>query len=387
MLKIALSMLVNDPRKYIGIVLALAFTSFMMAMQPASFIGALSSAGSIVDDIKGVDLWVVKPNVKSVGEAKPMQDALLFRIRGIEGVAAAYPLHKGSARIRLPDGEHMDSNLYGIDDSSLFGAPAALSAGRLTDLRRSGTVLVDAASAKADGRLAIAMKGSGVPLQISETLEINENPIEIVGLHQGVQSLDPMPTLYTAYSQVRRFGDQDLILTFIMVQLKPGARASDVSARIRYFTGLAAYTGAEFKSKSFNYLVWETGNFISFGIVTLIVFAIGASIAAQSFAAFSRDNLRHFGLLKALGASTGQLLSMIVSQALLVGLLGFGIGIGVMAAFGRWLRDGTGVGFAFELPPALILFSAASVHLVCLLAALVSIQRVLKLEPATVFRS
>jgi ABC-type antimicrobial peptide transport system permease subunit len=59
----------------------------------------------------------------------------------------------------------------------------------------------------------------------------------------------------------------------------------------------------------------------------------------------------------------------------------------VMAAFGRWLRDGSGVGFAFEIPLTLILFSAASVHLVCLLSAMFSIQRVLKLEPATVFRS
>jgi putative ABC transport system permease protein len=386
MLRIAVSMLVNDSRKYIGIVMGLAFTSFMMALQPATFIGLIAASASAIDETAGVDLWVMPSGVKTIDGAKPMQDQQLFRVRGIDGVASASPLFKGASRIRLPDGDYMPCTLIGVDEASFLGGPQALASGRLSDLRRNGTILVDEASGVPGGRLALVMAGPNLGLAAGNHLQIEGETAEIVGLHRGASSVDPSPVLYVGYRSIRRYVSDDKTLYFILVQLKPGADAATVAADITRFTGLAAHTGAAFKMLTFNYLLWETGSYVSFGVITLIVFVIGSSIAAQSFAAFSRDNLRYFGLLKAMGASALQLRGMILAQALVAAALGFGVGIGTMAAFGAWLRDGLGIGFSFALPWALIVFSAASVHLVCLASAYVSIRRVLRLDPAIVFR-
>jgi putative ABC transport system permease protein len=78
------------------------------------------------------------------------------------------------------------------------------------------------------------------------------------------------------------------------------------------------------------------------------------------------------------------LLKMILLQALLVGFVGFGIGAGVSAAFAAATHRGTGL--SMQLNWQLLVGSGAAVGLIVLLAALVSIRKVMRLEPAVVFK-
>ena len=74
---------------------------------------------------------------------------------------------------------------------------------------------------------------------------------------------------------------------------------------------------------------------------------------------------------------------MIALQALVSGLIGFGLGIGAVTFFGTFIQD---LRFAFEINNQIILASGAAIVTVSLLAALLSARPVLRLEPATVFR-
>jgi putative ABC transport system permease protein len=112
-------------------------------------------------------------------------------------------------------------------------------------------------------------------------------------------------------------------------------------------------------------------------------FLVGTAIAGQTFYNFTLDNLRHFGALKAMGASNTTLLGMILLQALLVGSIGYGLGVGTASLFG-YLLGGTEL--AFRLPWQLLLLSAAAVTIICVLSALISIRKVMALEPAIVFK-
>ena len=84
-----------------------------------------------------------------------------------------------------------------------------------------------------------------------------------------------------------------------------------------------------------------------------------------------------------MGASNRTLLRMILLQALIVGSIGYGLGVGAASLFG-YLQRGTEL--AFTLPWQLLVLSAASVTLICLVSALVSIRKVTRLEPAIVFK-
>jgi putative ABC transport system permease protein len=132
-----------------------------------------------------------------------------------------------------------------------------------------------------------------------------------------------------------------------------------------------------------DYFMQNTGIPINFGIAIGLGFIVGTAIASQTFYNFTLGNLRHFGALKAMGASNATLLGMILLQALMVGSIGYGLGVGAAALF-VYLLGSTEL--AFYLPWQLLAFSAAAVTLICIFSAFISIRKVISLEPATVFK-
>jgi putative ABC transport system permease protein len=115
----------------------------------------------------------------------------------------------------------------------------------------------------------------------------------------------------------------------------------------------------------------------------MLGFLVGTAIAGQTFYNFTLDNLKQFGALKAMGASNGKLLLMILLQALIVGLLGYGIGVGVGSSFAILSKNSE---LAFMLVWQTLVVTGVAVTVICILASLLSIQKVIRLEPAIVFK-
>ena len=88
-------------------------------------------------------------------------------------------------------------------------------------------------------------------------------------------------------------------------------------------------------------------------------------------------------MLKAMGTSNSTLLRMILLQAAMTGSIGYGLGVGAAALFGYLIR---GTELAFLMPWQLLVISAVAVTVICMLAALLSMRKVLRLEPAMVFK-
>ncbi len=74
---------------------------------------------------------------------------------------------------------------------------------------------------------------------------------------------------------------------------------------------------------------------------------------------------------------------MILLQASVVGLLGYGLGVGLAAVFGITSKGGE---LAFYTPWELLPITGAAVVLICILSSILSVRRVIVLEPAVVFR-
>jgi len=124
---------------------------------------------------------------------------------------------------------------------------------------------------------------------------------------------------------------------------------------------------------------------INFGFVVLVGFVVGTAVTGQIFYNFTLDNLRYFGVFKAMGATDRMLLCMILLQALLAGLLGFGLGSGLTAAFAASTWSNNDIKLEVGLP--LLGASGLAVLLIVLAAAFFSARKVLRLEPAEVFKS
>jgi putative ABC transport system permease protein len=313
-----------------------------------------------------------------------MQDTVLYRVRGVEGVEWAVPLYRGFQRARLNNGNFQTCIVMGLDDATLIGGPPEMVAGRLADLRRQDSVIVDEVGAR--GLLAkVKPDGSRTPLQIGDTLEINDHRAIVVGLCKVSRSFNSQPVVYTTYQRATTFAPfERKLLSFVLVKAKPGVDHHALCQRLTAETRPAAYTQQGFINRTWNFFFENTGIPVNFGISVTLGFFVGVAIAGQTFYQFTLENLKHFGALKAMGTSNRQLLKMILLQAGVVGTIGFGLGVGLAAAIG-WVTRNTEL--SFRLPWQLLLGSAVAVLLICALASIISLWKVMKLEPAIVFKT
>lgn len=382
---IALKMLMGDKGKYIGIIMGLTFASLIMTQQPAIFVGLMSRSYSFISDVGLPDIWVMDAKVQFVDDIKPLQDTEIYRVRGISGVEWAMPMYKGLLKVRLTDGTFQTCIVVGLDDSTLIGGPPVMIEGKIDNLRHSDSVIVDIDGARDKLGKSSPLSGEArIPLQIGDTVEINDRRAIVAGIAKVTRTFQSQPVIYTTYSRAKSYAPKERkLLSFVLVKAKKGQDIAELTRRITKTTGLAAYSQAEFQELTYEYFMHNTGIPINFGISVLLGFIVGAAIAGQTFYNFTLENLRQFGVLKAMGASNLILLRMILLQAVLVGSIGYGLGVGLTALFGFAMRNTI---LAFKFPWQLLLFSGAGVSLICIFAALISILKVIRLEPAIVFK-
>ncbi|MBY0114364.1 MAG: ABC transporter permease [Phycisphaerales bacterium] len=382
---IALKMLFNDKAKFFGIVMGVTLASLVITQQGSIFTGIMTRTFGTITDMSYPDIWVMDRKVQFIDDVKPLADTKLFEVRGIEGVASAVPLYKGMIRARMDNGTFQNCNLYGLDDSSLIGGPGVMVEGRLEDLRRADSVIVDLEGAKE--RLAKpgpTPDSPRVPLKVGDTLELNDHRAIVVGISKGSRTFQSQPNIYTTYSRAVTFAPRERkLLSFIFVKAMPGEDVYQLCARITERTGLAAYTSDQFKLLTINYFLKYTGIPINFGIAVSLGFLVGTLITGFMFYSFTIDNLKYLGTLKAMGTGDGKLMAMIMLQALTVGVIGFGLGVGIASFFGTSMKE---TQLAFRLTWQLLFASGSAVVIICMLAAMLSVRKVIALEPAIVFK-
>jgi len=381
---IALKMLIGDTAKYVGIIIGITFAALIMTQQPGIFVGIMMRTYSFITDAALPDIWVTDPQVKYIDDIQPMQDTQLYRVRSIAGVAWAVPLFKGAITARGTDGTFQSCNIIGLDDATLIAGPAEMVSGKLENLRQSDAVIVDEVGA--NDKLAKKLPdGRKVPLKIGDELELNDNRAVVAGIAKTTRTFQSQPIIYTTYSRATTFVPQQReLLSFVLVKAAPGQDLHQLTQRIRRDTGLAAHTRDDFEKLTLNYYLKYTAMPINFGVSVALGFLVGAAIAGQMFYNFTLDNLRQFGALKAMGARDSVLLKMILVQALYVGMIGWGLGVGLAALFGFAVFNSV---MAFNIPWQLLLFSGAGVFVIVIFSAFISIRKVIALEPAIVFKS
>lgn len=380
--RVALRMLTGDRTKYLGIVFGVAFAALLMGQQMAIFCGLMRNTTSQIRDIDGGDVWVMDPNVQFVDDVKPMTEGKLQVVRGVEGVAWAVRLYKGIGRARLADGNFQQMILIGLDDAYLVGAPGPdrILHGSVEDLRQPDAVMID--------EFGWRYLFKDEPFAPGKTLEMNDKRAVIVGLCKCNPTFQTFPILYCTYSQAVKFVPQERkTLTFILAKANPDVPPQELCRRIEADTGLRALTNEQFFWATIDYYMKRTGIPINFGITVMLGFVVGCAIAGQTFYLFTIENLKQFGSLKAMGVSNARIVGMVMLQAAVVGVIGYGIGIGGAAlfgfAFGKLMTSAPpAFYFGWQIPA----LTAAAVGVIIAVAALASLRKVLFLEPAVVFR-
>jgi putative ABC transport system permease protein len=375
---VALTMLTGDRSKYFGLVFAIAFSTMLLENQVSIFAGILQRTTSQIVDVTDAPIWVMDPRTEYAEEVKPLNSNALLRVRGVSGVRWAVPLFKGIPRLQAPDGRFRQAILMGLDDSTLVGAPRRMLVGSIESLQSPDAIIMDRA-----GYRFFYPEG---PLELGKVFEMNDRRAKLVGIAEASAPFATFPVVFSRYSEALRYvGPERNLMSFILVKPRDGVAPEELCRKIERTTRLRAATTEQFARQTIGYYLRNTGIPVNFGITIALAFIVGAVVAGQTFYMFTLDNLRYFGALKAIGVTDGRLTGMIVLQALVVAGLGFAIGTGLCAAYFEVTLQQTATrGIVLRLDA--IAGTACVMAVIVLIASLLSIRRVLVLEPAAVFR-
>jgi putative ABC transport system permease protein len=375
MRRIAIRMLLGDKSKYLSLVFGLAFAVLLITQQGSIFLGLMLRATGPLQNISQPDLWVTDPYVKWISETRALSDEDLNRVRSVPGVAWAEPFFTLRANAELPDGNFRNVNIIGISRTTMVGRPPEILVGRLEDLKIPDAILVEQTARE---------KLGGV--NIGDTLKLNDRRAVIVGFVRAKSGFDSPAIIYTTFENAITYvplGRNKL--SYVLVGVRPDAALRDVQSSINRLPDLAAFTPDEMRLKTVRFIMAETGIGINFGITVFLGFIVGLVVSAAIFYQFTLDNIRNFAVFKAMGARRRTLIGMILLQALTVGLVGFGIGVGGAGLFSLAGRK-PGAELATYFPWPLMIGALLSMLLCISLGSLLSLQRVLRLEPAVVFK-
>jgi putative ABC transport system permease protein len=382
---LALKMLTGDRSKYFGIVFGVTFASLLMAHQVSIFIGIMARTTAQIRDVQEAEIWVMDPNVRYIDETTGLSETDLQRVRGVDGVAWAVKFFKGNLRARLAEGNSEGSKgdfrnviMLGIDDDTLIGAPRDMVLGSLADLKMPDAVIVDEA--------AFNYLWPGEKPRIGMELEMNDHRAVVAGICKASPAFQSLGIVYTLYSRAMLFAPPERrLMSFILAHPDEHTSAAEACRRIEAATGLRAQTTEQFCWGTIEFFIKNTGIPVNFGITVMLGFIVGVAIAGQTFYLFTIENLKQFGALKAMGVGNLRIVGMILTQAVVVGVLGYGIGMGLAAAFFELTKDNMALK-GFHMYWQVLAGTAFAVTFIVVLANLISIRRVLVLEPAIVFR-
>jgi putative ABC transport system permease protein len=394
MLRIALKMLAGDRGKYAGLLFGIAFTSFLITFAASFFCGFMTRGFSLISDIPAADVWVMDPAVESVEQTTNIPASALDRVRSVTGVRSAVPLALATAEVRFPNGRFQSFQLIGVDDATFSGVPLRNTGSMASRLRAPDAVLID--SGGSVGKLetprferdqwplgAPHLAAPTRPLAEGDELLVNDHRVVVAGYANALPRFPPRPLMYSTLSNALRILPTERHrLTFVLASAAPGIEPVDLAHHIQAQTGLRARTAAEFKEDTVRWNLVNSEDVGDVGAMLTLAMTVGFGVTAVLLYIFTTEHLKDYAVLKAMGATSGLLLGMILVQAGVCALIGTGLGLGLCGIAGPIV---TAWGFPFRMMWFTPVLGGVMVLVVSVLAALISARPVLKLEPAAVF--
>lgn len=384
---VALRMLTGDRAKYLGILFGVTLATLLIVHQVTIFTGLMARTWSVVRDLRdssGVDLIVADPNTEFLNDAGPLADTDLQRVRSVPGVEWAVPMGFTPVKARMPGGRFRTCIVVGLDDATLIGGPSKFKEGTIADLRKPDAVVIDALDA---AKLLASTDDDGVKRVpgVGDVIEINDQKARVVATSLNTRPFLSQPIVYTTLSNARRWAPPERRqLAYVLVKARADADMSALREAIGARTGLRADSVLGFGFRTVGYFIRNTGIPVNFGITILLGCVVGVAISGQTFFLFVLDNIRQLAALKAMGATDFTLVRMTLTQASLVGVLGYGLGVG-----GAWLLVVPffkGTDLEFDLYWQILALAGLLIAAIVLAASVVSLRKVLTLEPAVVFK-
>jgi len=360
-----------------GVVVAV----MLMLVQLGIRQGALDNSVAFTRRVTG-QLVVVSPRTKTIFQAASFPRRLLYRLPSHPQVSRVQEIYLSQARWRNPwtYREHPIS-VYGIEpDRPLLNLPGYSE--RAAELRLRDHVIFDRMSRTSFGPVVETVERDG-----SMETEVNHRRMTVVGLIEVGISITTDGNLYmTPENFLRLFPGRTLgAVDLGVVELKPGADPQAMRAELQQLLGAEAVviTQPELVLAEQTFMRENAPIDFIFGMGAAVGFFIGFVVVYQILYTEVTNHLPQFATMKAVGFTDGFLLRVVLSQALILSILGYVPGF----FLALWLY---GVATkAIQMPFSMTLGRAVMVGsftlLMCGLSAAIAVRKAQSANPADVF--
>ena len=324
-------------------------------------------------DHADADLWIVPRGTKCFEDPSLLDERERFRALSVEGVADATPVVIGFAQWRMRNGGATPIFLIGSDMRTDGLHPWNLVGGSIEALSISGAVAVDRSYFE-----RLGSKGLG------DSAEIRDQRVEVTAVTSGIRSFTTTPYVFTTLDRGRAFvGTTPNKATYYLVHLARGADAAAVRRRLdATLVDAEVLTPGEFRSRSRSFWLFGTGAGAALFAGALLGMIVGTVIVAQTLYSSTKDHINEFATLRAIGSSGTYIHKVIVFQALLSAVIGFGIAAGIGWIIVRATADSA---LPVIMTPALVVGLFVLTVAMCVLSAIAAIVQVMRIDPAMVF--
>ena len=367
--------LFHDRIRFAVTLTGIVFALVLITIQFGLFLGFMTTTSNNIDRSKA-DLWIVFHGVGYFDTGRMFSERKFYEVLSVPGVEQAEKYIQNFAYWKKPDGGVENVQVIGFHPGGGLGEPWNIVEGSILDVKLEDGVIVD----------DLYKEKLGVK-KIGDRVEIGEHRARVVGFTHGIRSFTTSPFVYTSfknslnYTRPEAREDQ---LAYILVKVAPGFTPDEVLKNLRaHVKDVDIYTKAEFSRRTRFYWMFTTGAGLAVLTAALMGLVVGVAVVAQTIYAATMDHIREYGTLKAMGATNGYLYRVLIEQAVWSAVLGYGFAM-VAASF---IVQGSEKGGALILMPVAMKIGMLLLAVfMCITAALVSINKVTRLDPAMVFR-
>jgi putative ABC transport system permease protein len=367
--------LFHDRIRFAVTLTGIVFALVLIVIQFGLFLGFMTTTSNNIDH-SNADLWIVFHGVSYFDTGRMFSERKFYEVLATPGVEQAEKYIQNFANWKKPDGGMENIQVIGFHPGSGLGEPWNLVAGNVLDVKQEDAVIVD----------ELYREKLGVS-KIGDRVEIGNHRARVVGFTRGIRSFTTSPFVYTSFKNsldyTRPEAKEDQ-LAYILVKAAPGVFATELKNNLQArLSDVDIYTRDEFSRRTRFYWMFTTGAGLAVLTAALMGLVVGIAVVAQTIYAATMDHIREYGTLKAMGATNAYLYRVIIEQAVLSAAIGYALAM-IIAHF---IVQASEKGGALILMPFSMkvgmLFLAIGM---CTAAALVSINKVMRIDPAMVFR-
>lgn len=369
---LALRNLVHDKARLVATIVGLAFSVILIGVQLGLYLGVRNMITSMIDNT-ATQLWIVPFGVQSFDDSFPLLgNHERHQALATPGVERVIPLVVAFADWQRPDGGIAHVVVVGCDAEDGALGPWNVRSGSWSDIKTTNGVGVDETYLS---ELGVTGIGSDAGIEF--------HSVHVKALTDGIRSFTQAPYVFTTNARAREFfGVPEDKSTFLLVEPGPQADLARMQQElVARLPRAEVLTTDEFRSRSLSRWLFRTGAGLALIGGAILGVVIGVMIEAQTLYSATIDHLREFAVLRVLGSSATYVYRIILTQAALISLAGFAVGMLCVALVDHWSQR---TALPMVVPPLLCIAMLVVALIIGALSAITAVLKVLRIEPASV---